>query len=79
MIVDGEGRHHPYTTLEYCGERVEVDLAIAPLIKLIWSLRRGAGVATFVGRSPQPAHDKNKPLQAQRLHQKSSPRAATCA
>ena len=35
MSVDAEGRQHPYTTLDYQSEPVEVDVEIAPLIELV--------------------------------------------
>ena len=36
--MDGEGRHPPYTVLDYRGERVEIDVEIVPLVELLWAL-----------------------------------------
>jgi hypothetical protein len=37
VLVDSEGRHHPFEVLDHDGERVEVDAEIVPLVELIWS------------------------------------------
>ena len=36
--MDAEGRPHPYATLDYHGERVEVDVEIVPLVERLWAL-----------------------------------------